>query len=165
VFGVRPDSAVGLAGTAHVWLNVGSASSDDLVTVEPTGGLTPDDSAFVAPIASGLPVQLGCYIGLSCFPSGGSIALGGGFDLAFEDHHASIANLVLTTSGSAPDALYQTLTGTLNGAPVTLVTKGPETDGQPSFTSDFAQRAGAALGTDIVGNMDVALLFTSTGPA
>lgn len=165
VFGVRPDSVVGLAGTAHIGMNVSDGSSNDSVSVEPTGGVAPHDNVFVAPIASGLPLRLGCSSGLSCFPSGGSVALGGGFDLVFQGHRASVANLVLTTSGTAPDSLHQTVTGTLDGVPVTVFTKGPATEGQPRFTSDFVQRAGAALGTIIIGNIDVALVFTRTGPA
>ena len=138
---------------------------NDMVTVEATGGATLLDSEhLVAPIASG-PVPLGCYTGLSCYPSGGSAALGGGFDLVSAGHRTSVANLVLTTTGTAPDALTETLTGTLDGAPVTIFTKGPQTPGEPRFTADFAQRAGAALGTFIEGEIDAGLVFTRTGPA
>ena len=78
------------------------------------------------------PIRLACYTGLSCFPSGGSAALGGDLDLAFQVHHTSLANLVLTTSGTAPNALHQTLTGTLDGATVTVVTKRAATAGHPA---------------------------------
>ncbi len=160
VFGVRPDRAMGLAGSAQI----GMVVFNDMVSIEPTAGATTLDNRLVAPITS-RSVPLGCYSGLSCFPSAGSVALGGGFDLVFAGHHASVANLVLTTTGTAPDSLHEALTGTLDGAPVTVFTKGPLTAGLPGFTSDFAQRAGAALGTVIGGEVVAALVFTSTGPA
>jgi hypothetical protein len=164
VFGVRPEKARGLAGSAQIETNVSSGSSYDAVTLEPTGGVTLKDNLLVAPIASGLPIPLACDSGDACIPSGSSAALGGGFDLVFQGRRATVAGLVLTTTGTGPDSLQQTLTGTLGGAAVTIFTGRPAAEGRTSFTSDFAQRAGAALGTDILGGIGVTFVFTRTGP-
>jgi hypothetical protein len=157
---VRPARARGLAGTAEL-----TVRGVDPVTVEPAAGATalapPDDEGrFVAPITSGLPVPLACVVGDGCAPISGTYGVGGGFDLAFEGRRASVANLQVTSTGSALTNAQYTVTGTLNGAPVTIVT-GPATAVNP-WTDAFKAQAGAALGRDVFGAFGLLAQFTRT---
>jgi hypothetical protein len=102
-------------------------------------------------------VPLTCTDGRDCTPSGG-FGIGGGFDLVAGARRASVQNLAVAIAGD-----QETVTGTLDGTPVTL-TVGPVGTG-PGFTSDFDQRAGAALGESIDGGLKIDTTFTALGPA
>jgi hypothetical protein len=106
---------------------------------------------------------LTCEAGTRCVPSSGSFALGGGFDLVFGGRRTSVANLSVTTTGTAPDALRSSLAGTLDGAPVAVSDGGTFGSGF-GLSDDFAQRGGAALGVPISGGIDLVPRFTRTGP-
>ena len=113
---VRPDRATGLAGNAQL-----RPTALDPVTAQPAAGSTLDGQGIiVAPIAAGSPVPLACVLGDQCIPSGGTFALGGGFELVLGDRRVLVSNLVTATTGTPPAALRQTVTGTLDGVPVTV---------------------------------------------
>jgi hypothetical protein len=160
---LRPGRATGLAGTAEL-----RATGLDPVTARPGAGSTLNAAgAITAPIAAGFPVPLVCLRGDHCVPSGGTFALGGGLELVNGDRAIAVGNLVIATTGTPPDALRQTITGTLGGAPVT-VAEGPASGSGSTLplamTADFNQRAGAALGTELAGFLAVEPAFASTGP-
>jgi hypothetical protein len=159
--GMRPDHASGLAGNVQFQPHV-STPDGDPVAVEPGAGVAEGSRhVLTAPITSGLPVPLACLEGDECVPSGGSLVLGGGFDLVFGGRRTSVAGITYSTTGASRDLLTQSITGTLDGAPVVIAGGRP-----PSFalTDDFIARAGAALGTDITGELDMLPLLTRTGP-
>jgi hypothetical protein len=157
---LRQDQAAGLGGDVLYEPDVTTPGDEDdvPVAVEPTGGVTRDrDGVLHAPMASGLPVPLLCESGVDCFAAGGSIGLGGGFDLVLAGRRASVTNVVVTTT-LAGDTLTHSVTGTLDGSPVTIA----EGLNAP-LTDDFAQRAGTALGVPVDGGIGLLLRFTRTG--
>jgi hypothetical protein len=156
--GVRPGSAMGLAGDATISV-LAETDNFDEVAVEATGGNTrSSDGDIAAPLAAGAGVPLACTGGLECTPSGGRFGVGGGFDLVFGGRRTSVANLAVSISGN-----QQTITGTLDGSPVTVAVG--QLGFRAPFTSDFNQRAGAALGVGISGGIAIDTSFTRTGPA
>jgi hypothetical protein len=164
--GLRPDHATGLAGDVQFKPSATARGEEDdvPVAVEPTGGVTQDGKhVLTAPIAAGTPVPLTCEAGTRCVPSAGSLTLGGGFDLVLGGRRTSVANLTVTTAGTTPSALEHSLTGTLDGAPVTVAERGTFINGF-GFSDEFDQRAGAALGATITGGMDLVPRSTRTGP-
>src|SRR3954470_682349 len=166
VVGLRPDHATGLGGDVQFRPDVTARGEDDdqRVPVEPTGGVTQDNKrVLTAPITAGLPVPLTCEAGNRCVPSGGSFTMGGGFDLVFAGRRASVANLSVTTTGTAPAALRSSLAGTLDGAPV-VVGEGDSVVNGFGLSDDFMQRGGAALGVPIAGGINLIPRFTRTGP-
>jgi hypothetical protein len=155
-----PGSATGLAGEATMFVFAGpTGNSSDQVTVEASGGSTlKSEGHVVAPIATGAGVPLECIDGQDCMPSGG-FGIGGGFDLVLRAGRASVANLVVAIAGD-----QATITGTVDGTPVTVAV-GP-LGSEPSFTSEFDQAAGAALGVGIEGGIEITdTTFTTLGPA
>jgi hypothetical protein len=153
---VRPERARGLAGSAEL-----TVRGIDPVVVEPTTGAPIDDAGtFVLPIISGLPVPLACVRGDGCVPIGGTYGLSGGFDLVFEGRRASVTNLQVTSTGSGLQDVQYTVTGTLNGGPVTVAT-GPATAVQP-WPDAFKQVAGAALGREVFGAFGLLAQFPQT---
>jgi hypothetical protein len=164
--GLRPDHATGLGGDVQFKPDVAARGEDEdqQVPVEPTGGVTQDSKhVLTAPLVAGAPVPLTCEAGTRCVPSSGSFALGGGFDLVFGGRRTSVANLSVTTTGAAPDALRSSLAGTLDRAPVAVSDGGTFGSGF-GLSDDFAQRGGAALGVPISGGIDLVPRFTRTGP-
>ncbi len=157
--GLLPGSATGLAGQVALLVFAAPTNSgSDEVTVEATGGNTLTSAGHIAaPVAVGAGVPLTCIDGQSCAPRSG-FAIGGGFDLVFSGRRTSVANLAVAIAGN-----QQTITGTVDGAPVTVAVGSLGTE--PDFTSQFDQLAGAALGVDIVGGMNVDASFTTIGPA
>ena len=143
-----PGSATGLDGSASVSLALEGAS------VQP-------GETMVAPITPGPPVPLSCAYGEECLPSGGTVGVDVGFDLVRENRRVSIGGLQLTTTGQV-GAPYRTVTGTLDGTPVTIG-EGPGY-GSVTFTDDFSQRLEAALGGEVRGNIGIAPEFTRLGP-
>lgn len=156
---VLPGAAAGLAGEAKMFVFAGPTDpSSPPVTVEASGGSTLQSEGHVAaPVATGAGVPLTCIDGQDCTPNSG-FNIGGGFDLVFSGRRTSVANLAVAIAGD-----QETITGTVDGAPVTVATGG--VGAEPSFTSDFDQRAGAALGVGIDGGMKVDTTFTTLGPA
>jgi hypothetical protein len=157
--GLRPDHASGLAGEARFKLSViaRGVDQDEPVAVEPGAGVRQGANRILfAPMTTGLPAPLTCDTGQSCRPSEGTLGLGGGFDLVFGGRRASVGNITVSTTGTV-DLPRQSIAGTLDGTPVTIASQG-------GLTDDFAQRAGAALGTEIEGELDLDFLFTRTGP-
>jgi hypothetical protein len=154
---VLPGTATGLAGTAAMFVFAGPTdNSSDQVTIEASGGSTlTSEGHLSAPIAAGVPLT--CIDGQDCTPSHG-FAIGGGFDLVLGARRTSVANLAVAIAGD-----QETITGTIDGAPVTVATGGA--GAEPAFTSDFDQRAGATLGVGIDGGMKIDTSFTSIGPA
>jgi hypothetical protein len=164
--GLRPDKAAGLAGDVKFkpFATARGEEADQPVTMQPGAGVRQDSKRnLIAPMTSGLPVPLACEAGGNCTPSGGGFGLGGGFDLVLGSRRTSVASIVVSTTGTAPDSLAESITGTLDGAPVTIAQGGFV--GGFGFTEDFEQRAGAALGTPITGGLDMQPRFTRTGPA
>jgi hypothetical protein len=158
--GLRPNHASGLAGEARFrpLVFARGPEDDEVVAIEPGAGVRQGTKRnLFAPITSGLPVPLTCETGDLCTPSGGTLGLGGGFDLVFGGRRTSVGNITVSITGTAPDFLQWSVAGTLDGAPVTITTGG-------GLTDDFTQRAGAALGAEIVGDLNLELLFTRTGP-
>jgi hypothetical protein len=154
-----PASATGLGGEAKMFVSAGP--TDDVsppITVEAGGGSTlTSENHLAAPIAVGAGVPLTCIDGQDCTPSDG-FDIAGGFDLVLGANRASVANLAVAIAGD-----QDTITGTLDGAPVTVAVGGA--GAEPAFTSDFEQRAGAALGVGIEGEMQITTSFTTLGPA
>lgn len=165
--GLRPDHATGLAGDVQFKPVVTAQGEDEdqTLAVEPTGGVSQDGKhVLTAPIAGGTPVPLACEAGIRCVPSGGSVTLGGGFDLVFAGRRTAVGNLTMSTTGTAPDALRSSISGTLDGAPVTVADRGSVVTGFP-MTEDFTQRVGTALGVTVRdGGLDLVPRFTRTGP-
>lgn len=155
-----PGAATGLAGEATMFVSAGPTdNSSDQVTLEANGGSTlKDEGHFVAPIAVGTGVPLTCIDGQDCMPSGG-FGIAGGFDLVLGSRRTSVANLAVAIAGD-----QQTITGTVDGAPLTVAVG--QVGSEPSFTSEFDQLAGAALGVGIEGEIKIIdTTFTTLGPA
>lgn len=161
-----PDHASGLGGDVLIKPVVAArgANGDQPVAVEPTAGISQDsDHNLVAPITAGTPVALTCDAGTECLPSGGSFAVGGGFDLVLGDRRASVGNIGATTTGTAEDGPERSIAGTLGGAPVAIADGGALGPGS-ALTDDFTRRAGDALGAPIRGSLEWQPVFTRTGP-
>lgn len=157
---VRGEQASGVAGDARVTVEPGAES----VVVEPTGGNIPDGQrVFTAPITSGLPIPLVCAFGLQCYPSGGTYALGGGFDLVNGGARASVTGLAVAPAGASVQDVVHTITGSLNGSPVTIIDGGAP-DGPYGWTEDFSRRVSTLLGVEAYGRLGVRVQFTRTGP-
>jgi hypothetical protein len=169
--GLRPDHASGLAGEAKFkpFVTARGAEGEEPVAVEPGAGVRQGANRILfAPLTTGLPIPLTCDTGQGCMPSGGTLGLGGGFDLVFAGRRASVGNITVSTTGTV-DLLRQSIAGTLDGSPVTIASGsgfagGSGLSGEFSLTDEFVQRAGAALGTEISGDLALELLFTRTGP-
>jgi hypothetical protein len=73
-----------------------------------------------------------------------------------------VAGIAVSVTGTAPDSLHGSIAGTLDGTPVTIA-EGRFESGF-SLTNDFLQRAGAALGTEITGFLNLEPRFMRTGP-
>jgi hypothetical protein len=154
-----PGTATGLAGEAAMFVFAGPTdNSSNQVTVEASAGSTlKSEGHLAAPLATGGGVPLICIDGQDCTPSSG-FSIGGGFDLVSDGRRSSVTNLAVTIAGD-----QETITGTVDGAPVTVAAGG--VGAEPEFTSEFDQRAGAALGVGIDGGMKIDTTFTTLGPA
>jgi hypothetical protein len=161
--GLLPATATGLVG--HLYLQspgMQLENADDLthVTVTPTGSVAPEKIGHTRylrfDLAPGTRVPLTCDLGVGCVPSpGATIPLAGGFGFALNGRTAALDGLAVGFD-STPN---QTITGTLNGAPVTVADGG-------GLTDDFLNGLGAALGAPIEGDISpVGTLFSSVGAA
>jgi hypothetical protein len=156
---VLPGTATGLAGQATMFVSAGPTDpAAPSVTLEANGASTlKDTSHLISPVAAGAGVPLTCIDGQSCAPTD-NFGIGGGFDLVAGARRTSVANLAVAIAGD-----QETITGTVDGTPLTVASGG--VGAEPSFTSDFDQHAGAALGESIDGEMKVDTTFTTLGPA
>lgn len=157
--GLLPGRAIGLAGHAAMFVFAGPTDPvSPPVTVEATNGSTLESEGHVAaPLALGPGVPLTCIDGEDCTPIGG-FDIAGGFDLVLGARRASVANLAVALAGA-----QQTITGTVDGTPVTVAVG--ELGTEPDFTSEFDQLAGAALGVGIDGGIKIDPVLTTLGPA
>ena len=162
----RPDVAVSLEGTSKSTFDIRTLDTDAPITLEPTGGATRDnDGALVAPLPGGVP--LACLRGAYCVPGSGSVPLAS-FDMVWGDRRVSVTNVAITSSRTGPNEVREVVTGTLDGAPVTIFDAPRFLDALPprnGVTDDFAQRASTALGTSVSGDLRLEFLATRTGPA
>ncbi len=163
----RPNVASGLAGNAELPIELSTDDSrGDPVTVDPTGGATLKGGArVVAQFASGLPLPVFCFAGEGCRVSGGTVGLAGGFDLVLGARRTSVTGLAIAIGGKPPANFQYTVTGVLDGTPITIATGVPDTQ-QLDLTGDFVQRVSAALGTQVTGVIPgLTLNATTVGPA
>jgi hypothetical protein len=158
--GLLPATATGLAG--HAFLQrpgMDLANSDDgtPVAVAPTAGAVAVKinrvRYFQFDLAPGTHTPLTCDLGAGCLPApGGGFTLIGGMTLTYDGRAATVDGLAVAYD-TTPDP---TVTGRLNGVPVTIESGG-------GLTDDFAGQVSAALGAPIEGDMaPVATLFSST---
>ena len=162
--GLRPDHATGLGGDVLFKpVLQGRGEDEDVpVAVEPTGGVRTDrDKNFVAPIAAGLPTPLACVAGQDCEPLG-PVTLGGGFDLVLGGRRASVANLAYSPSAD-PNVDPRTISGTLDGSPLTIASGGNASAGLPT-TIEFTRRTNELFGIEVSGEVAMLPRFTRTGP-
>jgi hypothetical protein len=158
-----PTAATGLAGTVDVvgGLQLSGDDGSD-VAVAPSGGpttVTVDRSPSLRfALAPGTAAPLVCEFGARCVPARGAVVgLAGQLTLSYGGRSTVVANLVATY---APHADAPTVTGTVDGAPVTVAD--PDANEAPD---EFKALVGAALGTTVVGELgNVDVRFTTTGP-
>ncbi len=163
-----PSAGRGHAGTVDVGggLHLATAQGGADVDVAPGGGATRvtvqsgDALRFTLPAGTSTPLT--CTLGAGCYPASGGFTLPGRLALSFNGRTAILAGLTVTytpTGGELPDTA---ITGTLDGAPVTIA---DDPDNPNTLTDDFLARVGAALGTAVGGTIgEIEPRFTSTGP-
>jgi hypothetical protein len=159
-----PGAATGLGGTADIEGGLELLAEDGTdVAVTPTGGptrVTIDRApSFRFPLAAGAAAPLVCKYGAACRPArGAAVPLAGQLVLTYAGRSAVLSDLVATY---APYDDVPTVTGTLDGAPVTIYDPAADTP----TPEDFLARASAALGTTVIGELGhVRAHFTATGP-
>jgi hypothetical protein len=156
-----PNAATGSTGTFELTQGPALTTADDTeapVAFAATGGATviarKAERSLQLPLAPGTRAPLACHLGFNCVPSGGNLTLTGGFTLTLGARTTTIANLI---AAYGPGGI--TLTGTLDGAAVTL-----GTDDRPD--PDFLARVGAALGTAVRGDLGRPTAnFATTAPS
>jgi hypothetical protein len=140
---LRPDAAVGIGGTFEIGgLQAGgydpAADQDVTVTVTPTAPARQAGKAIHWDLPADLRTPLRCEAAYNCVPAVGTqFALEGGFVLSVADRSATVANLV-AGSEDFEGSVAPTVSGTLDGAPITII-RGGDT------TSEFDERLSAAL--------------------
>jgi len=165
---VRPDVAVGLEGTSKITFDVVDIDTGAPITIEPGAGASRASAGVLtAPLPGGLP--LACLAGAYCSPASGSVALPA-FDMVYNGRRAAVTNVMVSSTRTAPDAVQQTVTAVVDGAPVTVADGPRYLEPGPvrraTVTPEFIQRAREALGgTSIAGDLRIEFLFTRTGPA
>ena len=140
---LRPDAAIGIGGT----LDIGGlrasgydpvADQDVTVTVTPTAPARQAGQAIRWELPADLRTPLRCEASYNCVPAiGAQFALGGGLVLSVGDRSTTVANLAVA-SESSNGSPAPVVTGTLDGAPITVI-RGGDT------TSEFDERVSAAL--------------------
>jgi hypothetical protein len=155
-----PATATGLAGHAYLvkpGLSLENSDDGTRVAVAPSGGAVEQKinstRYFRFDLPAGIHVPLTCQLGASCIPApGATLGLIGGMTLGYNGRTATVDGLAVTF-GTGSDA---TVTGNLNGSPVTIK------DGV-GLTDDFLGRVGSAFGGTFDGDMSpVGTLFSST---
>jgi hypothetical protein len=156
-----PSAATGLVGTVDAALRL-FAEDGSTIPVAASGGPTTIGAAddaynhFVLP--AGTRTALACTLGEDCTPASGGFSLPGQLALAFGGRTTVVAGLAVSYANRSP-----TVTGTLDGAPVTIASEPGNPN--PRLTDDFVARASAALGTPVSGSLShIEVHFTSTGP-
>jgi hypothetical protein len=159
-----PTAATGLGGTVDAEGGLELEAEDGTtVAVTPTGGPTAvtidRNPSLRFPIAPATAAPLTCKYGGECRPvRGATVALAGQLALSYGGRATILSGLVATY---APDAEVPTVTGALDGAPVTIYDSAADTP----TPEDFLARVGAALGTTVIGELGhLRARFTSTGP-
>jgi hypothetical protein len=108
----------------------------------------------------GANTPLKCNLGAGCLPTGGGVSLEGGFTLAFNGHSTTITGLAVAWQVDSDAFLRQTLTGTVDGQPMTIAA-----GAGPSASEEFLARIGEALGTTVRDRLaGFEPQFTATGP-
>jgi hypothetical protein len=158
-----PTAATGLAGTVDVvgGLSLSGDDGSDVAVVAsggPTRVTVDRNPSLRFPLASGTAAPLVCDFGVRCVPArGAALPLAGQLTLSYGGRSTVVAGLVATY---APYADVPTVTGMVDGAPVTVAD--PNVSGAPD---DFLARVGGALGTTVFGELGhVRVHFTATGP-
>jgi hypothetical protein len=140
---LRPDAATGIGGTVDIGGLQASGYDPDTdqdvtVTVTPTAPARQAGKAMRWDLPADLRTPLRCEASYNCVPAiGAQFALGGGFVLSLGARSTTVADLVVASedsNGSPAPAV----TGTLDGAPITVI-RGVDT------TSEFDERVSAAL--------------------
>jgi hypothetical protein len=158
--GLLPATATGLAGHAYLarpGLELANTDDGTPVAVEPTGGAvaeTINKTRYLRfDLAPGTHIPLTCQLGVVCVPAlGGGLALIGGMTLAYNGRTASVDGLAVAYDSTTDP----TVSGTLNGSPVTIKTGG-------SLTEDFLSQMSSALGAPVEGDLaPIGTLFSST---
>jgi hypothetical protein len=141
---IFPTAGTGQGGTLDLTDGPALQTQDDQtrVTVAP---LAPAQtvtkqrvSTLQLPIAPGAAVPLTCQNGFRCEPTGGSMSLAGGLTLSLNGRTSTIAALAVSFAANG----VPTLTGTLDGQPLTL-------QNGSTLTDDAVTRLSAALGAQL----------------
>ncbi|HEX6679402.1 MAG TPA: hypothetical protein VF063_02035, partial [Gaiellaceae bacterium] len=138
-------------------------TDDGDVDVAPTGGAVKDRGGMHFPLPPGAKTPLTCNLGANCAPTSGSGPTTGGLTLSFGGRTATLDNLSVSFTRNSRGSMYPTLTGNLDGAPVTIA--GEAGLVQPQPTDDFLARVAAALGVRVGGTLaEIEMSFGSVGP-
>jgi hypothetical protein len=158
--GLLPATATGLTGNAFLFspgLDLTNSDDGTRVAVAPAGGAVAvkiNRTRYLRfDLASGTHAPLTCELGASCVPApGATLSLIGAMTLSYHGRSAIVDGLAVAyTVATEP-----TVTGRLNGSPVTI-------DDGIGLTDDFASRVSAVLGAPIEGDLaPVGTLFSST---
>ncbi len=158
-----PSAATGLGGTVDVFGGLSLIAEDGTdIAVAPGGGATSitieRSPSLRFPLAPGTAAPLSCKYGADCEPVlGATLPMAGQLVLSYGGRSTVVAGLTATY---APYRDVPTVTGTVDGAPVTV--SDPNSNSAPD---DFLARVSAALGTSVVGELGhLRAHFTSTGP-
>jgi hypothetical protein len=140
---LRPNAAVGLGGTFEIAGLEASgydpvADQDVTVTVAPTAPARQAGKAIHWDLPADLRTPLHCEASYNCVPAvGAQFALAGGFVLSAGGRSTTVANLAVA-SEDVNGSPAPVVTGTLDGAPITVMHGG-------GTTSEFDDRVSAAL--------------------
>jgi hypothetical protein len=141
---VRPDAATGVGGTFEIGsLDVtgydATTDQDVTVTITPTAPARRAGKAIRWDLPADLRTPLQCEASYNCVPAvGAQFPLGGGFVLSLGGRSATVANLSVASQdfNGLPGPV---VTGTIDGAPITVLHGG-------DTTSEFDDHVSAALG-------------------
>jgi hypothetical protein len=156
-----PSAATGLGGTVDVVGGLSLIAEDGTdIAVTPGSGATAitieRSPSLRFPLAPGTAAPLACKYGADCEPVlDATLPMAGQLVLSYGARSTVVAALTATY---APSGV--TVTGTVDGVPVTITTMS-----ERAVTDDFKARVSAALGTSVLGDLgDIRPKFTSTGP-
>jgi hypothetical protein len=162
-----PSGALGEASSAHISV-FQLARGEDAVTVTGGDGIVRNaDGTLDLALAPATRLPLLCFRGLACdLYSAAPISLPGSLTLSYGGRSTVVSGLSVasTLEGSLMDIPVSTLSGTLDGAPVTIGAMRSRSGGK--LDDDFVARAGEALGTTFTGGAIGTLEFDwdSIGP-
>jgi hypothetical protein len=161
-----PTAATGIGGTVDTALDL-YAGDDTPIAVTPSGGPTTvssdGDSYLHYVLPAGTQTPLACIFGLDCTPASGGFALPGQLALSYAGRTTVVAGIAVTYTLPSVHRSIPTITGTLDGAPLTIAAEPNNTN--PPLSPDFLAHVSAALGTAVTGSVrHIDLHFTATGP-